>query len=221
MSMTETVDITAWTEALADKLQEAFGERLVLVGLQGSRARGEAREDSDIDAVVIIDDLGPADLATYKEVIATMPVSALACGFIGSPDVLKGWPRSDSFNLVMDTRVHFGSFDFMDAYFTSEEASASAKAGAAEIYHALCHTLVFEEEALPAVLAACVKSAFFVMRANVFACTGEYPASRARMRELASDEERLFLDAYDTPAILPDQELANRLLAWAAAQLEM
>lgn len=37
----------AWANDVKDKLEKEFADRLVFVGLQGSRARGEAREDSD------------------------------------------------------------------------------------------------------------------------------------------------------------------------------
>ena len=82
-------------EILAAALANAFGERLVFVGLQGSRARNEAREDSDIDAVVIIRDLSPDDLELYKEVIGSIPYADIVCGVVSSPAVLAHWPRSD------------------------------------------------------------------------------------------------------------------------------
>lgn len=208
-------DINAgiWMQELEAKLAETFGSRLVLVGLQGSRARGEARPESDIDSVVLIEDLSSAELEPYRQIIESMPHADLACGFIGSPQVLASWPRHDVFNLVMDTRVLRGSFAFMDTAFTAEDALHSARVGASEIYHALCHTLAFEPEAQDAVLAACVKNAFFVMRAMAFARTGEYPNSRARMHTMANATERLLLDAYDDPANAD----AETLLTWAEA----
>ena len=40
-------------------LAELYGDRLERVVLFGSRARGDAREDSDCDVAVFIKDLGP------------------------------------------------------------------------------------------------------------------------------------------------------------------
>lgn len=217
--MDSTININQWVDEFSLKLKDVFGDRLMLVGIQGSRARNEARPGSDIDAVVVIDGLSPEDLKLYESIVGSMPLSELACGFIGSADVLATWPRYDAFNLVKDTRIHYGSFDFMDTLFTAEDALNSAKAVAAEVYHALVHTVVFEKENLEAVVSACVKPTFFAMRALQFAKTGAYPETRAAMRELATNEEALFLDAYDGKADMgtPESidELAERLTAWA------
>lgn len=44
-------------EAFAARLRGVFGDRLREVRLFGSYARGEANEDSDVDVLVVIDDL--------------------------------------------------------------------------------------------------------------------------------------------------------------------
>lgn len=209
------LDINTWMEELTDKLSSAFGGRFVLVGIQGSWGRGEARASSDIDAVVVIDGLTREDISLYRKVVSGMPYSDLACGFIGSPEVLANWPRHDVFNLVNDTKLVHGSFDFMDTEFSSEDAILSAKVGASEVYHALCHTEVFEPDALGGVLQACVKNAFFIMRALAFSRTGEYPASRSRMLEVADEKEKILLQAYEDPNSIDDETLAELLLNWS------
>lgn len=214
--MDAAIDIAQWMEKLISKLKGSFGKRLIFVGLQGSRARGEARKDSDIDAVVVVDNLSTEDLKLYKGIIGSMPESGLACGFIGSSEVLYAWPRHDAFNLVMDTHAYYGSLDFMNTEFTATDALNSAKAVASEIYHALAHTIVFESENLHDTFDACIKPTFFAMRALQFANTGNYPASRSEMRSLASDEEMLFLDAYEGTVDIDTEELAERLMDWSA-----
>ncbi len=213
------MDINAWMNSLIERLKLKFDERLVLVGLQGSRARGEQRKGSDIDVVVVIEGLDANDLASYRSIIQQMPHAELACGFIGSPDVLAAWPRHDVFNLVNDTDVRYGSFDFMDTEFTAKDAKLAADACASEIYHALCHTAVFEPEALPDVLQGCLKSVFFGIRAKHFAQTGDFVNSRAQMLELAAGDEKELLQAYDEDTPIDSEELASRLLRWASAEL--
>lgn len=215
--MDTMMDIERWMAKLTTDLKAAFGDRLMIVGLQGSQARGESRPDSDIDVVVIIDEISMSDLEQYKNIISSMPANDMACGFIGSAEVLAAWPRYDVFNLVKDTQVFYGSFDFMDTDFTAIDAMNAAKATASEIYHAIAHTIAFESENLQPVLDACIKPAFFIMRALQFASTGIYPASRAEMRTLATDEEALFLDAYNGIAKVDTSELARRLFDWVGS----
>ena len=214
--MDDKFDINTWLEILAAALANAFGERLVFVGLQGSRARNEAREDSDIDAVVIIRDLSPDDLDAYKQVLGSLPHADIVCGFVSSPDVLAHWPRSDSFNLIVDTTAYYGSLDFINAHFTADEAMEAARVGASNIYHAVCHGRLFDGDGLPGIVSACVKSAFFVMRAQHYAKTGECPESRKRMKELSNDRELIFLDAYDDPDSFDPLALARDLMMWSS-----
>lgn len=213
------MDIDVWTNDLIDQLKTEFKERLVLVGLQGSRARGEQREDSDIDIVVVIEDLNADDLVSYRSIVQRMPHAELACGFIGSPDALAAWPRHDVFNLVNDTDIRYGSFDFMDTEFTAEEAKLAADACASEIYHALCHTAVFEPNMLPDLLQGCLKSVFFGIRAKHFAQTGEFVNSRAQLLSLVNDSERWLLQAYDKDVQMDNKELASKLLRWSNDEL--
>lgn len=211
----ENFDINSWINQLVTALEEAFGKRLRFVGLQGSRARGEAKVTSDIDSVVVVERLSTEDIELYSKLIDSMPHSELACGFIGSPDVLRKWPRHDIFNLVMDTLPMKGSLDFVSEEFSAEDALLSAKVGASEIYHALNHALAFDRSALHPTLEACLKSTFFVMRALVFANTGEYPNSRTRMKELASPVELALLEAYDNPCTGDAKAIIRDLLKWS------
>ena len=89
--MNEEIDIESWTDGLVGKALDVFGPRLKLVGIQGSRARGEARPDSDIDVVLVVEGLDDDDLAAYRALLATMPHGDLACGFTGSPELLAAW----------------------------------------------------------------------------------------------------------------------------------
>ena len=213
------LNIDAWMGQLEGKLREEFNERLVLLGLQGSRARGEARADSDIDVVAVISGLDSFGLQAYKDAVSSVPHTELACGFVSSPRVLAAWPRYDSFNLVMDTKPYYGTFDFMDTDYSADDAIAAAKAGASAIYHAMCHGVLFDGDALSGIISSCIKSAFFVMRAQAYARTGEYPDSRSRMRELATEDEKTFLDAYNDPESFDLSTLANELLHWSSSVL--
>lgn len=175
--MNEEIDIESWTDGLVGKALDVFGPRLKLVGIQGSRAEGRPGPTVTSTSCWFVEGLDDDDLAAYRALLATMPHGDLACGFTGSPELLAAWPRHDVFNLVQDTRAVFGSFDFMDTEFTADDAMLSAKVGASKSTMAMSHELVFAEGSLDAIVAACVKSAFFIMRALRYAKTGEYPPS--------------------------------------------
>lgn len=76
------IEIKSWTEHFIRVLEETFGERLWFAGLQGSRGRGEETEGSDIDLVVILDRLTPADVRTYERMLDRLPDRELVCGFL-------------------------------------------------------------------------------------------------------------------------------------------
>ena len=66
------VDIKKWMNIFLQKLDETFGSRIWFVGLQGSYGRGEAAETSDIDVVVILDELSTEDIQTYNTMLDTL-----------------------------------------------------------------------------------------------------------------------------------------------------
>ena len=65
-------DINVWLDIIIKKLQKEFEQRLLFVGLQGSYNRGEATQSSDIDLVVILDNLSFEDLKKYRSIIDSM-----------------------------------------------------------------------------------------------------------------------------------------------------
>ena len=59
----------------------------MFIGYQGSYARQEATDRSDVDMVVILDKLSTDDLKLYRSIVKSMPFSEKACGFIcGLPE---------------------------------------------------------------------------------------------------------------------------------------
>lgn len=166
------MDAFGWARNAADKLSAKFGDRLVFVGIQGSRARGEARDNSDIDLVVLLDHVCADDLAQYRSIIQTMPHNELACGFVGSEQVLASWPRHELFQFYHDTHALYGELPNIGE-FTAADAREAARVGASGIYHAACHAYVFDGEAADDILESLFKGALPRLR---------------RERELAQEE---------------------------------
>lgn len=178
------MDAFAWAHEATVKLQEEFGNRLVFVGLQGSRARGEAHEGSDIDLVVLLDHVRSADLARYRTLIQSMPHAELACGFVGAADVLAAWPRHELFQFAHDTHAIYGDLAPIVGNFTRDDAIQAARIGASGIYHAACHASVFDGDAIDEILQSLFKGAFFTLQALHFARTGIYPRTKAELAQL-------------------------------------
>ena len=93
----DPLDIQSWMDLFLKELQNVFKNRLVFVGLQGSRGRGEGRPDSDIDAVVVLDRLTPADLDVYEGLLGRLPNRELVCGFVSGREELAAWEDEDGY----------------------------------------------------------------------------------------------------------------------------
>ena len=87
------IDITAWIDGFSKALNDTFANRVWFVGLQGSYGRGEATDTSDIDVVVILDELSASDIGKYNAMLDTLPHRELTCGFLsGKDEIFVGSP---------------------------------------------------------------------------------------------------------------------------------
>lgn len=211
------VDVIPWMEALIGRLRDAFGERLVFVGLQGSYRRGEATPDSDIDAVVILDELGLDDLSLYRGILARMPHSGLACGFVSGRAELEAWLPAELFQFYHDTRALYGSLDFLLPRFGEDDIALALRIGSCGLYHACCHSFLFGDRA--AALPALLKSAFFLLQAKIRLERGIYAGSRDALRPYAEDSDAAVLALCLRPGTPPGDADAcyELLLRWSGA----
>lgn len=209
----------AWMQQLTYRLQDAFGPRLRFVGLQGSRARGEAGPESDIDAVVILDAVSLADLRAYRALLAGMPEREKVCGFFGGQAELARWDRGDLFQFIHDTIPFYGDLSALTPPLGREEARRAALKGACDIYHGCTHGLLFDRDT--AALRALYKMAAFALRAVYFCRTGEYIFRTDDLRERLTPSEARLLDGIEAARALTGdgaayEELCDRLRRWAA-----
>lgn len=218
------MDAFEWSRNAADKISAKFGDRLVFVGIQGSRARGEARDNSDIDLVVLLNHVRADDLAQYRSIIQTMPHNELACGFVGSEQVLASWPRHELFQFYHDTTAIYGALPNVEP-FTKDDALEAARIGASGIYHAACHAFVFDGDAVDDILESLFKGASFALQALQFARTGFYPRTKAELaNQLDGDEARILRIGRDWQVCRPSddggrKQLIDLLLRWSEGVL--
>ena len=85
------INISVWMDTFLKSLSDSFGERVWFVGLQGSYARGEATSESDIDVVVILDELSESDIRIYNNMLDTLPHREKICGFISGKKEIFNW----------------------------------------------------------------------------------------------------------------------------------
>ena len=97
------VNIKEWLAQFLPVLQTNFAGRIWFVGLQGSYGRGEATETSDIDVVVILDELSASDIGAYHAMLDTLTHRELICGFVSGKKELLCWEPSDLFQFYYDT----------------------------------------------------------------------------------------------------------------------
>ena len=124
------IDVKRWTGELLLKARETFADRLLFVGLQGSYARGEATDESDVDLVVILDELSAEDIRKYNALLDTMPRRELTCGFLSGKKELLNWEPSDLFHLYYDTLPLLGSLDELLCLIDESAIDRAIKIGA-------------------------------------------------------------------------------------------
>ena len=188
------IDINAWTNTFIQKLEEVFANRLWFVGLQGSYGRGEATETSDIDVVVIMDELTASDIQTYNDMLDTLPHRELICGFLSGRDEILHWEASDLFQFYHDTTAIKGSLDDLLPLIDNAAIDRAIRMGAGNIYHGCVHNMLHEKS--EEILKGLYKAASFVVQAIVFKQTGTYIKHQSQLLQVASVEEQMITETF-------------------------
>ncbi len=187
-------EMNIWLDEYKNALIEVFGSRVRFFGIQGSFARGEATEKSDIDTVVILDSLTAEDLLRYEKMQKTLSVRDKLCGFISGEEEVRCWEKSDIFHLYYDTKAIIGDLGELVKKPTEEDARAACKIGASGVYHGAVHNLLYEKN--DAALAALYKSASFVLRAVLFVKTGKYENKKEGLLTASTPLEHEILNTF-------------------------
>ena len=188
------IEITTWMNGFLKSINEAFGDRVWFVGLQGSYGRGEATDTSDIDVVVILDELSASDIQNYNAMLDALPHRELICGFLSGKDELLHWEPSDLFQFYYDTTPIKGSLDELLTVIDEAAIDRAIKIGACNIYHGCVHNMLHEKS--EDILKGLYKSASFVVQAIVFKQTGKYIKRQSELRDVVSADERVIVDTF-------------------------
>jgi len=214
------IDITTWLDGFLKALNENFGNRVWFVGLQGSYGRGEATETSDIDIVVILDELSVSDIGEYNAMLNTLPHRELICGFLSGKDELLSWESSDLFQFYYDTTPIKGSLDELLTVIDGAAVDRAIKIGVCNVYHGCVHNMLHEKS--EDILRGLYKSASFVVQAIAFKQTGKYIKYQKDLLGAVSGDERkiveTFLKLKNGEAVEFD-DMSEELFAWAKKQI--
>ena len=181
------MDIKKWMNTFLNAVNTTFTNRIWVVGLQGSYGRGEATETSDIDVVIILDQLSATDIQAYNAMLDGLPYRELICGFLSGKDELLNWESSDLFQFYYDTTPIKGSLDELLAVIDEASIDRAIKIGACNIYHGCVHNMLHEKS--DDILRELYKSASFVVQAIAFRQTGKYLKQQKELLRVVSSDE--------------------------------
>ncbi len=188
------IAIHTWINEFLQKLNDTFVNRVWFVGLQGSYGRGEATETSDIDVVVILNELNISDIHTYNKMLDTLPHRKLICGFISGKNEIINWEPSDLFQFYYDTTPISGSLDDLLAIINDASINKAIKTGVCNIYHGCVHNMLHEKS--EDILRGLYKSAIFVIQAIIFKQTRNYTKHHNEMLNIALPKERMIIEYF-------------------------
>lgn len=188
------IDINVWMNDFIQKLNNIFTDRVWFVGLQGSYGRGEATESSDIDVVVILDELSAEDIHTYQDMLDTLPHRELICGLVSGKEEILNWEPSDLFQFYHDTTAIKGSLDCLLPLIDNAAIDRAIKMGAGNIYHGCVHNMLHEKS--EEILKGLYKAASFVVQAIVFKQTGNYFKHQNQLLLVALPDEQTIIETF-------------------------
>ena len=212
--------IELWMDSFVENLRKTFGNRVCFVGLQGSYARAEATEKSDIDTVVILDTLSAADIQTYGEMLDKMEHRELSCGFLSGRDELLRWEPSDLFQFYYDTKPILGSLNELLSLIDEAAIERAIRIGACNIYHGCVHNMLHEKD--EEMLRGLYKAASFVLQAICFKETGRYISRQAELIPCLTAENRAIAETFlalKRGGEVKFREMSELLYNWAKKQI--
>ena len=210
------IDINVWMNDFIRKLNEVFASRVWFVGLQGSYGRGEATETSDIDVVVILDELSARDIQSYQDMLDTLPHRELICGFLSGKDEIRNWEPSDLFQFYHDTTAIKGCLDELLPLIDNVTIDRAIKIGVCNIHHGCVHNMLHKKS--EEILKGLYKAASFVVQAIVFKQTGNYFKHQKQLLQVALPDEQTIIEnflKYKNGETVDFNEASRMLFEWS------
>ena len=214
-------DVEEYIKKLISECKNAFAERLLYIGLQGSYMREEATEKSDIDVMIILEDFSVEELDVYRELLKSIGNDEKSCGFICGREEMMCWNPLEVCQLRHTTKNLYGALkDFLPSA-TREDEINYVKLSLGNLYHELCHRYIHSnrERNIAAFRGTC-KNAFFLIQNLHFLESGYFVVRKGELKEQVSEEDRVILELSELPDDY-DYDMAFRLMfCWCQSVFE-
>ena len=189
------IDIQMYMSKLIVRLQSAFGKRLLYVGLQGSYLRGEATEESDMDAMVVLDDMTVRDLDTYRSIIMSLGDYEKSCGFICGRAELAGWNPLEICHVLHTTKDCYGTLSALVPSYDEADIQNYIKVSVGNLYHEICHRYIHADaETNRKNLPFTYKGVFFILQNIYYLKTGVFAMTKKELLTMLRDEDRAVME---------------------------
>lgn len=217
------ISIESYMTGMVDLLRQAFGKDLLYVGLQGSYLRGEATEKSDIDVMVILEEVSLPLFDRYRAVLKAAGNEELSCGFLCSRADMAHWNPQEIPGLLHGTRDYYGSLADLVPPYTEYDLKLFLQTGLGNLYHEITHRYIHSTPGRSlSALAELHKPVFFLLQSLLLYRDGTFPENRAALMKILTGEDSVvweMLCRCRTDGQGTTDDLA-RLLAWCEHTLQ-
>ncbi|MBO5898122.1 MAG: nucleotidyltransferase domain-containing protein [Clostridia bacterium] len=180
-------------------LKKEFGQRLIYVGLQGSHLRGEAREDSDIDVMVVFDRITTETLDAYRRVFSTLAEAEKLCGFVCEKDDLAHWNPMEICHVLHSTKDYYGTLAQLVPSHEKSDVINYIKMSVGNVYHEMCHRYLHAgEEKNAQDLPYTYRNVFFILQNIYYLEDGAFYPTKKELLSHLQDADRPVMETMMT-----------------------
>ena len=208
-------ELNEYLQELISECKSAFGGRLLYVGLQGSYMRGEAKENSDIDVMVILDDFSVKDMDVYRGILQKIGYFEKSCGFICGRDEMARWNPLEVCQLKNTTKDLHGTLSQYLPDARAEDEINYVKFSLGNLYHELCHRYIHADRERNAMkLRFTCKGLFFLIQNLYYLESGEFVTTKSNLLGKVSEEDRRALALTELPDDYDFDKAFSFLFEW-------
>ena len=212
------IHVDSYIQTVIGLLQNSFAQRLLYVGLQGSYLRGEATENSDVDVVVILENLTVADLSAYREIISKLDQPEKSCGFVCGREDMQNWNPLEVCNFLHGTKDYYGKLsDFLPEY-SATDLINFIKLSVGNLYHEITHRYLHADmQKNKSKLPYSYKGVFFILQSAYYLKTNVFCLTKKELMPYLSDGDKNMLERANRLMDGSDYDFAeafSALLTW-------